>query len=178
MDSCQTLHQVSNKSRFNRQLNCWSLRCSWSRACQFCSNYIFMLHSIPGFNILRKYIFLNLRSDKPRRETFKFWYFVRLILEILRGESMPNNDTWLQWVTHPKCRFITGPPYFLNSNMLSICPIHQLPNDITVHTSNMVVWCKTCCFSLLELCFIPVSLSRLTTIKHGLLKQLIRNMLQ
>ena len=137
------------------------------------------------------------------------------------GKSMPNDDTWLSWATHPKCRLIKGPPYFLNSNMLSICsqisrfmwpkwgppgagrtrvglmlapwtllsmsavgkcanmyPSHQLPNDLTVHTLNMVVWCKTCCISLLELCFIPVSVSRLTAIKRGLLKQFICNMLQ
>ena len=41
-------------------------------------NYIFILHLTLGFNILRK------DNCKPRRETFKFWDLVRLILEILR----------------------------------------------------------------------------------------------
>ena len=63
---------------FSRQLNCWSLRCSWSIACRRCSNYIFILHLTLGFNILRK------DNCRPRRETFKFWDLVRLILEILR----------------------------------------------------------------------------------------------
>ena len=63
---------------FGRQLNCWSLRCSWSIACWRCSNYIFLLHLTLGFNILRKDNF------KPRRETFKFCNLVCLILEILR----------------------------------------------------------------------------------------------
>ena len=43
-----------------------------------CSNYIFILHLILGFNILHK------DNWKPRRETFKFWDLVRFILEILR----------------------------------------------------------------------------------------------
>ena len=65
------------KTRFNRQLNCWSLRCSWSIACRRCSNYIFMLYLTPGFNILRK------DNCNPRQETFKFLDLVHLILEIL-----------------------------------------------------------------------------------------------
>ena len=38
----------------SRQLNCWSLRCNWSIACQCCSNYIFILNLIPGLNRLHK----------------------------------------------------------------------------------------------------------------------------
>ena len=34
--------------------NCWSFRCSWSSACQCCSNYIFILNLTPGFNGLGK----------------------------------------------------------------------------------------------------------------------------
>ena len=73
-------HQVSNTRRilFSKQLNCLSLRCSWSNACRRCSNYIFILDLTPGFNGLGK--------DKynMRRETSKFWDLVRLILETLR----------------------------------------------------------------------------------------------
>ena len=61
-----------------RQLNCWSLRCSWSIACRRCSNYIFILNLTPGFNGLGK------DNYKMRREAFKFWYLVRLILKTLR----------------------------------------------------------------------------------------------
>ena len=43
-----------------------------------------ILHLTLGFNILRK------DNCKPRRETFKFWNLVRLILEILRYD---NRDT-------------------------------------------------------------------------------------
>ena len=43
-----------------------------------CSNYIFILHFTLDFNILYK------DNRKPRRETFKFYDLVRLILEILR----------------------------------------------------------------------------------------------
>ena len=42
------------KTHFKRQLNCWSLRCSWSSACWCCSNYIFILNLTPGFNRLGK----------------------------------------------------------------------------------------------------------------------------
>ena len=58
------------------QLNCWSLRCSWVIACRRCSNYIFILNLIHGFNRLGK------DNCKTRRETFKFWDLVPLILEI------------------------------------------------------------------------------------------------
>ena len=63
---------------FSRQLNCWSLRCSWCIACRRCFNYVFIFHLTLGFNILCK------DNCKPRRETFKFWDLVLLILEILR----------------------------------------------------------------------------------------------
>ena len=66
------------KSHFSRQLICWSLRCSWSIACRRCSNYIFILNWTPGFNGLGK------DNYNMRREAFKFWYLVRLILETLR----------------------------------------------------------------------------------------------
>ena len=62
---------------FIRQLNCWSLRCSWSIACRRCSNYIFILDLTPGFNILCK------DNCKQRQGAFKFWDLVWLILEIL-----------------------------------------------------------------------------------------------
>ena len=63
---------------FCRQLNYWSLRCSWSIACRRCSNYIFILYLTPGFNRLGK------DKWKTRRESFNFWDSVWLILEILR----------------------------------------------------------------------------------------------
>ena len=58
-----------------RALYCWSLRCSWSIACRRCSNCIFILNLTPGFNRLGKYDY------KMRREAFKFWDLVQLILE-------------------------------------------------------------------------------------------------
>ena len=53
--------QISNKIPSNLlykthltvKYNCWSLGCIWSIACRRCSNYIFILHLIFGFNILR-----------------------------------------------------------------------------------------------------------------------------
>ena len=58
----------------SRQWNCWSLWCSWSIACQCCSNYIFILELTHGFN--------GLSNDNCRPETFMFWDFVWLILEV------------------------------------------------------------------------------------------------
>ena len=70
--------QVSNiRPHLSRQLNCWSLRCSWSIACRRCSNYIFILDLTPDFKGLAKDDF------KTRWESFKFWDLVLLILEIL-----------------------------------------------------------------------------------------------
>ena len=60
------------------QLNCRSLRCSWSIACRRCSNYIFILDLIHGFNRLGK------DNCQTGRESFKFSNLVRLILETLR----------------------------------------------------------------------------------------------
>ena len=42
-----------------------------------CSNYIFILDLAPGFNGLGK------SNSNTRRETFKYWDLVHLILEIL-----------------------------------------------------------------------------------------------
>ena len=63
------------KTHFSWQLNCWSLRCSWSIACRRCSNYIFILDLTPGFKGWGK------DNYRMRRETFKFWDLVPLILE-------------------------------------------------------------------------------------------------
>ena len=69
----------------SRQLNCRSLRCSWSIACRRCSNYIFALDLTPGF------IALGEDNCTTRRATSKFGDLVRLILEILR--YIKNSDT-------------------------------------------------------------------------------------
>ena len=53
-------------------------------ACRRCSNNIFILDLTPGF------IELGKDNCKTKRETFRFWDLVRLILEILRY-SIPNN---------------------------------------------------------------------------------------
>ena len=70
---------------FIRQLNCWSLRCSWSIACRRCSNYIFIPNLTPGFNGLGK------DNYKMRREAFKFWDLVRLI-----------HDDVIKWKHNPR----------------------------------------------------------------------------
>ena len=84
-------HQISKyKTHFSRQLNCWSLRCSWSIACRRCSNYIFILNLTPGFNGLGK------GNYRMRREAFKFWDLVRLVLDTLRlvtyADDLPQGN--------------------------------------------------------------------------------------
>ena len=83
------------------QLNCWSLRCSWSIACRRCCNYIFILHLTPGFNILRKH------NCKPKRETFKFLGFgARYIRDftvyvfLLYDLKYCPGSNKLQWPSH------------------------------------------------------------------------------
>ena len=63
--------QTSNISA----IYCWSLRCSWSIAWRRYSNYIFIFYLTPGFNGLSKDNF------RRRRNTFKLWDLVCLILE-------------------------------------------------------------------------------------------------
>ena len=65
------------KTHFGKQLDCWSLRCSWSIVCRRCSNYIFILNLTPGFNGLGK------GNYKMRRDAFNFLDLVRLILDTL-----------------------------------------------------------------------------------------------
>ena len=64
------------------QLNCWSLRCRWNIACRRSSNYIFILDLTPGFNGLSK------DNCKMRRETFKFWDLMSLILRGLKVDPI------------------------------------------------------------------------------------------
>ena len=56
------------------QWKSWSLRCSWSIACRRCSNYIFILDFMTGFNGLGK------NNCNMRRALFKSYDSVRLIL--------------------------------------------------------------------------------------------------
>ena len=65
------------KAHLSRQLNCWSLGCSWSIPCRRCSNYIFILNLTPGFNGLGK------DNYKMTWKAFKFWDLEHLILETL-----------------------------------------------------------------------------------------------
>ena len=74
-DPQNKLSNLLYKSHLSRQWTCWSLRCSWSIASWRCSNYIFIIDLIAGFNRLGK------DNCKTRRYTFKFWVLVRLKLE-------------------------------------------------------------------------------------------------
>ena len=71
----------------SRQLNSWSLRCSWSIAWRHCSNYIFIIDLTLSFNGLDK------DNCKARWETFKFWDLVHLILETLQCVMFTKNVT-------------------------------------------------------------------------------------
>ena len=89
-----TVKSLKYKAHLSRQLNCRSLRCSWSIACRRCSNYIFILYLTPGFNRLGK------DKWKTRRGSFKFCDLVRLILEILRY-LLYSCQLWLEaWEVH------------------------------------------------------------------------------
>ena len=79
---------------FIRQLSCWSLRCSWSITCRRCSNYIFILNLTPGFDGLGK------DNYKMRRDAFKFWNLVQLILETLRYVWIHFHIMPIKWDTN------------------------------------------------------------------------------
>ena len=81
-----TYRQVSNIRHLNRQLNCRSLRCSWSIACRRCTNCIFILDLTPGFKALGKYNF------KARWESYTFRNLVRLILDIYGNDNINNGS--------------------------------------------------------------------------------------
>ena len=90
------------KTHLSGQLNCWSLRCSWSIACRRCSNYILIIDLIPVFNGLSR------DNGKTRQESFKFWDLVRLILEILRYHILPIIS-----ISHHR-------PLLLNSSVVNV----------------------------------------------------------
>ena len=75
--SMRMYHQTSNISCFLAINVLITQMYSWSIACRRCSKYIFILDSRPGFNRLDK------DNCNARRETFRFWDWVRLILDVL-----------------------------------------------------------------------------------------------
>ena len=84
---------------------CRSLRCSWSIAYRRCSNYIFFLDLTLGFNGLGK------DKSKTRREPFKFWYFVCLILDILRHMYIkPCHNVFIMYIYTTAQRSILNSP--------------------------------------------------------------------
>ena len=102
-------------AHFSRQFSFWSLRCSWSIACQHCSNYIFILHFTLSFSILHK------DNCKRRQETFQFGDLEHLLLQILQymffsdsawkgfiplfvGDCVHTDPKWWeQWRGWPGC---------------------------------------------------------------------------
>ena len=110
------------KSHICRQLNCWSLRCSWSIACWRCSNHIFVLDLTPGFNRLGKD---NCRTSP---ETFQFWHLVRLILESWRYShfrwKLPNGMSVGQ--AH-FCLVLTSGKYQVICVFWITLQVHHLP---------------------------------------------------
>ena len=95
-----------------------------------CSNYIFILDFTPGFNGLGKDNF------KKRREPFKFWDLVRLILEIWRYVSL------LHW--HLGNRTPVNEPRYPDSKVhgVNMGPIwgRQDPGGPHVGPMNFAVW--------------------------------------
>ena len=88
---------------FSRQLNCWSLRCSW----------IFILNLTPGFNGLGK------DDYKMRLEAFKFWDLVLLILRdftvLLKARlwcSIANALGLPQSCTKPSSAFVCSSDHY------------------------------------------------------------------
>ena len=81
------LQNTTHGQKPTRQPTCWSFRCSWSIACQCCSNYIFIFDLTPSFNGFGK------DNCKMRPESLKFW---NLLLHILiRGFTVCF--LWVIW---------------------------------------------------------------------------------
>ena len=117
---------------FNRPLNCWSLRCSWSITYQRCSNYIFILHLTLGFNILCK------DNCKPRREPFKFW---DLVASYIREFTVCFLDQEYVHIIllHHFCNYISGtsPEIFSGAKNFT-----TLPYECSTH----VIFTGACIF--------------------------------
>ena len=124
--------QTSNIRHLSGQNSCWLLRCSWSIACWHCSNYIFIIYLTPGFNGLGK------DNCKTRWETFKFWYLVHLILEILHEiscHSISHPHIWAVvcklWVFGGKLTIITGAHFNTPIFHVSQMPYTYIPHEKT-----------------------------------------------
>ena len=98
------------------------------------SNYIFILHLTLGLNILRK------DSCKPRRETYKFWDLVCLILDVLRYFNFSDTalSTDNRCAAHPVrtpthirmlCYRVRS-PYHIKSDTGAVTSYTRLPNSI------------------------------------------------
>ena len=81
---CSYAANYRQTSHLSLQWTYWSLRCSWCITCRRCSNHIFILDLTPGFNGFGK------NNCTRKRESFKFWDLLHLILGILRHyHSLP-----------------------------------------------------------------------------------------
>ena len=114
------------------------------RTCRRCSNYIFILNLTPVFTGLGK------DNYKMRREAFKFWDSVRLILETLRyfSSGIPVwGKFFFQWCSSVPCK------YLLDCPVVSQCTLGQQVAFSLHHTSQCTLaqgkgamaslWCKT-----------------------------------
>ena len=100
--SYQTEYLVYLNKTIVMQYDHYHMSSSHTTACRRCSNYIFILDLTPGFKGLGKDDF------KTRWESFKFWYLVRLILEILRyitlnfrgqmSRSSSSSSSYCSWI--------------------------------------------------------------------------------
>ena len=68
-----------------------------SGGCRRCSNYIIILYLAPGFNRLCH------NNCKTRRETFKLWDLVRLILDSLRYTYIISHICAVNWIIVNAC---------------------------------------------------------------------------
>ena len=105
---------------------CWSFRCSWSIACRRCSNYILILDLTLAINGLGK------DNCKTRRQTFKFWDLVRLVLGIWRYITIlffPDTGTLIYFIKGYSCLLHIFDMCLIHSFMCSYITICHHPSE-------------------------------------------------
>ena len=130
---CGLQSSLLYETHFCKELDCWSLTCSWSIACRRCSNYIFNLDLTPGFTVLRE------DHCKLRREAFKLWDIVCLFFYI--------RDFTVVYV-----RF-DGTYTYICTVLVELCIVYSYSLCGHVMNEDEQLWsCDLCCWGYHHIC--------------------------
>ena len=125
---------------YTHKWNYSSIRCSWSIVYRRCPHYIFILDFTPGFDGLVK------ANCKTRRETFKFWNLMRLLIEMWRYviKHTVTMHQYLSWQFSYLANMLTGYGYTIPCTSNATYVDIHIPRS----TANTYIYCILVSFYL------------------------------